>query len=85
MLVAILLNDGLAKTHRRAHVINLFVSPLTGILSSMNMIALIPVLAPYPLASPLFNFAAAIVETAGMAALVYGRLVRAGRFAPAAA
>jgi hypothetical protein len=59
--------------------------PLTGILSSLGMSTVIPLLAPYPLAPPFFNFAAALVETAAMAALVHSRLARAGRFSPAVA
>jgi hypothetical protein len=59
--------------------------PLTGILSSLGLTSLIPVLAPYPLASPLLGLAVAALESAALAVLVYGRLARAGRFAPAAA
>jgi hypothetical protein len=59
--------------------------PLTGILVSLDMVSLIPILAPYPLAPPLINFAAALVECAALAWLVYRRLALAGRFAPALA
>jgi hypothetical protein len=59
--------------------------PLTGILVSLKMISLIPILAPYPLAPPLINFAAGLVECAALAWLVYRRLALAGRFAPAVA
>lgn len=59
--------------------------PLAGILASLGLSNLLPVLAPFPLAPPLFNFAAAIVEAAAMAFLVQGRLARAGRFSPAVA
>lgn len=59
--------------------------PLAGILSSLGQSNLLPVLAPYPLAPPLFNYAAALIEAAAMAFLVQGRLARAGRFSPAVA
>ena len=59
--------------------------PLTGILVSLEMVSLIPILAPYPLAPPLINFAAGLVECAALGWLVYRRLALAGRFAPAVA
>jgi hypothetical protein len=51
--------------------------PLTGILVSLEMVSLIPILAPYPLAPPLINFAAGLVRMRRLAWLVYRRLALA--------
>ena len=40
--------------------------PLTGILVSLEMVSLIPLLAPYPLAPPLISFAAGLAECAAL-------------------
>jgi hypothetical protein len=59
--------------------------PLMGIVTSLELTELAPILAPYPRAGALANLVAPLVESVAMAALVLGRLARAGRFAPAAA
>ncbi len=59
--------------------------PLMGILTSLDLTELVPVLAPHPLAGALLNLVAPLVESAGLATLVLGRLTRAGRFARVAA
>ncbi len=58
--------------------------PLPVILRSIGLGDLVPIFAPYPLASGLVNIALPIVEAFGLWWLVRGRLQAAGRFAAAA-
>lgn len=56
--------------------------PGSGVLAMLHATALIPILAPYPAASPLISIAAPGIEAGILAALVLQRVRAAGRFRP---
>ena len=86
-LVVLYLNFGLRRLRGDATAfvwLLLAYVAMTGILAALGLSALIPLFAPYPLANPLVNLAAPLVECAAISTLVAGRLGRAVRLAPAA-
>jgi hypothetical protein len=56
--------------------------PASGVLAMLHADVLIPILAPYPTASPLISIAAPGIEAGIVAALVLQRMRAAGRFRP---
>ena len=59
--------------------------PASGVLAMLHADVLIPILAPYPTASPLTSIAAPGIEAVILAALVLRRMQAAGQFRPASA
>jgi len=59
--------------------------PVAGILVSLRATSLIPLVAPYPAAAPVYTVGAPVIECLIMAALVLRRAQVAGRFKPAVA
>ena len=59
--------------------------PVVWILALLGANALIPVVAPYPAASPLITIGAPVIECSIMVVLVLRRAQAAGRFRPAPA
>ncbi len=85
-LVVLYLNFGLRRLRGDAMAfiwLLLAYVAMTGILAALGLGVLIPLFAPYPLASPLINLAAPLAECAAISMLVAGRLNRAVRLVPA--
>jgi hypothetical protein len=59
--------------------------PLLGILVSLGITSLIPIVAPYPPASPLITIGAPLIESLILGLLVLKRTRAAGRFKAVAA